>query len=356
MRLQDTALIGLALPIQDEVSRPLPHFAWQPKGLLTRLAGRHRLDLSRLLQSGPNVWLFRHLHPVASRWFLGLLGRAYFGLDKSKRDKILTSLEAFLGPESDPSQLHSLWKNARSGIIDHYHEKLMLGFKPLESLQALLSKRLTIEGKATLAQAHNQGRGVIMVTGHFGAVEYIPLSLAMLGYPLTTMVHCKSEGLRQALEYKASLFNTNLLDPKSESVLFRALQELKEGRVLITQCDELDCWRPYPNQLINFLGLDCGLDRSLDLLARKSGSPVVFGLMHREPGRRYRLSLRQVTSMGAAPKGHVARTCLDLLNQNIRQEPEAWYEWAKLIRLIDDTPPVADTGHKPVRIPREVAA
>ncbi len=333
-----------------------PRQEWNFRSLISRFMHWNRFDLSRLLQSGPNVWLFRRLHPMASRWLLGLVGRAYFHLDHDKRSKVISSLESFIGPDADPIQLNMLWNSVRSGIIDHYHEKLMLGFKPLDSLQALLSKRLQVEGESILSQAYDMGRGVIMVTGHFGAVEYIPLSLAMLGYPLTTMVHCKSQGLREALEYKASLFNTNLLDPKSESVLFRALQELKEGRVLITQCDELDCWRPFPNQSINFLGLDCGLDRSLDLLARKSRSPVVFGLMHREPGRRYRLRLHPVTSMGKAPRGHVARSCLDLLNQNIRLTPEAWYEWAKLIRLIDDAPPVAATGHKPVRIPSEAAA
>ena len=354
MRLPSTTLAELALPMHDEA--PEPRQQWSLRSLYSRFTHWKRPDLSSLLQSAPNVWLFRHLHPLASRWLLGLVGRAYFQVDHDKRSQIINSLESFLGPDADPTQLQDLWAAVRSGIIDHYHEKLMLGFKPLDSLQALLMKRLEVDGKNILAQAYAQGRGVIMVTGHFGAVEYIPLSLAMLGYPLTTMVHCKSQGLREALEYKASLFNTNLLDPKSESVLFRALQELKEGRVLITQCDELDCWRPYRDRFINFLGLDCGLDRSLDLLARKSRSPVVFGLMHREAGGRYRLKLHPVTLEGSAPSGQVAHTCLDLLNQNIRQEPEAWYEWSKLIRLIDDEPPVKNTGSRPVRVPSKAAA
>jgi KDO2-lipid IV(A) lauroyltransferase len=356
MRTHPTALTGLPLPLVGQAHHELPELKWKPPRVLNLLKSLPGLDLSRLLQTGPSVWMFEHLHPTASRWILGLVGRVYFALDKKKRQRIVASLEAFLESENDPRRLAALWSQVRSGVIDHYHEKLMLGFKPLESLQALLAKRLTIQGEEVLTQAYEQGRGVIMVTGHFGAVEYIPLSLAMCRYPLTTMVHCKSHGLRQALQYKASLFNTNLLDPKSESVLFRALQELKQGRVLITQCDELDCWRPYPNQSINFLGLDCGLDRSLDLLARKSGSPVVFGLMHREAGRRYRLSLHSVSQLSAAPKGQVARTCLELLNQNIRQEPEAWYEWAKLARLIDDTPPVAHTNHEPGRLPSKAAA
>jgi KDO2-lipid IV(A) lauroyltransferase len=357
MRVQPTALNGLALPLEDRAARFLPKLKLSRslRSPWSRLNGLRNLDFSRLLQSAPSVWLFSRLHPAASRWLLGLAGTAYFAMDQAKRGRVLASLEAFLDTEAGQDHVMHLWRRVRAGIVDHYHEKLMMGFKPLDSLQELMAKRLKIEGKKILAEAHAQGRGVIMVTGHFGAVEFIPLSLAMQGYPLTTMVHCKSQGLRQALEYKASLFNTNLLDPKSESVLFRALRALKQGRVLITQCDELDCWRPYPNQMIDFLGLRSGLDRSLDLLARKSRSPVVFGLMHREPRRRYRLKLHQVAAPQTAARGQVARACLDLLSQNIMQEPQAWYEWAKLIRLINDVPPVADQHHKPVRPPSEAA-
>jgi hypothetical protein len=108
--------------------------------------------------------------------------------------------------------------------------------------------------------------------------------------------------------------------------------------------------------MINFLGMESGLDRSLDLLARKSRSPVVFGLMHREPRRRYRLRFDLVAAPEKAGRGQVARACLDLLCQNIKQEPHAWYEWAKLIRLINDTPPVANQYRQPVGTPREAAA
>lgn len=356
MRLQPTISSGLALPIAGKAPKPLPKLRWSIQPLLSRLASRPNLDLSRLLQSSPNVWLFSRLHPAVSRWLLGLVGAAYFALDQNKRQRIVTSLAAFSGPEAGQKRIGSLWRKVRAGIVDHYHEKLMMGFKPLKNLQTLMLKRLEVKGEEILAEAREQGRGVILVTGHFGAVEFMPLSLAMLGYPLTTMVHCKSQGLREALEYKASLYNTNLLDPKSESVLFRALQELKEGRVLITQCDELDCWRPYPHQMIDFLGMESGLDRSLDLLARKSRAPVVFGLMHRLPGRRYRLKLHRVAAPEKAERGQVGRDCLNLLCENIKHEPQAWYEWAKLIRLINDVPPVADQHHQPVRSPSEAAA
>jgi len=353
MRLQPTTIN--TIPLIFKKKEPSPPKDWNLEKILAGIAGVRGLDLSRMLQASSSVWLFQHLPAWASRHLLGLVGAAYFKLNQTKRSQIMASLQAYLGEDENQGTLRRLWASVRSGIVDHYHEKLMMGFKPLDWLQGLMNRRLKVEGESVLKQAHDQGRGVIMVTGHFGAVEFMPLSLAMHGYPLATMVHCKSRSLREALEYKASLFNTNLLDPKSESVLFRALQELKEGRVLITQCDELDCWRPYPNQFINFLGQETGLDRSLDLLARKSRAPVVFGLMHRRPGRRYLLRITPVTDMDKPERGHVARACLDLLCRNIGQEPQAWYEWAKLARLLN-APPVTTEAEEPVPIPSEAAA
>ncbi|KMY67262.1 hypothetical protein AAU61_10365 [Desulfocarbo indianensis] len=353
MRLQQTTINSIPL-IFKEKSPSLPK-DWGLEKILAGLAGARGLDLSRMLQASSSVWLFQRLPAWASRHLMGLVGAAYFRLNQAKRSKIMTSLRAYLGEDADHETLRRMWVAVRAGIVDHYHEKLMMGFKPLDWLQGLMNRRLKVEGLSVLKQAHDLGRGVIMVTGHFGAVEFMPLSLAMHGYPLATMVHCKSQGLREALEYKASLFNTNLLDPKSESVLFRALQELKEGRVLITQCDELDCWRPYPNKFINFLGQEAGLDRSLDLLARKSRAPVVFGLIHRRPGGRYLLRITPVSDMRNPERGQVARACLDLLCQNIGQEPQAWYEWAKLTRLIND-PPVKTEAEESIPIPSEAAA
>ncbi|MBW2142042.1 MAG: lysophospholipid acyltransferase family protein, partial [Deltaproteobacteria bacterium] len=188
-----------------------------------------------------------------------------------------------------------------------------------------------VTGLENLDQALSEGKGAILVTGHYGAVEFIPAILSFKGYKVTAMVHCNSKALRRILEERAARLGIKLLDPKSETVFFSAIQHLKEGRILLTQCDEISMWRPYQNRKINFLGLEVGLDRCLDIMARKSRAPVLFGLNHRRGQRRYELVIEQ-------PSGHpatrgldlVSAQCLTLLESYIYMNPPAWYEWKKL--------------------------
>jgi lauroyl/myristoyl acyltransferase len=204
---------------------------------------------------------------------------------------------------------------------------------------------------------------VVLVTGHFGAVEFLPPALAFSGRALTAMVHCNSPSLRRILERRAARAGVDLLDPKSNSIIFSALDHLKKGRILITQCDEIDMWRPYRDRSINFLGLEVGLDRSMDILIRKSKAPVVFGLMHRRGRGRYELVLTtpRPRAGGSRPES-MGAACLRMLGDEIYNCPSAWYEWKKLrpfLPPIPRTEPHADRrsmrlfGQVGLRAPRE---
>jgi lauroyl/myristoyl acyltransferase len=288
-------------------------------------------DFSSFLQLGFNTWVFRRMPLWVSRLYLGGLARAYFCAARRHRQAIVKVLTHFAESRQDLPSARRLWPRVRAGICDHYHEKLALGFRPYDVIRREALEKVEVAGRRHLDAALAQGRGAIVVTGHFGAVEYLPGTLAFRGLPVTVMVHCKSPELRRRLEDHATRAGTRLLDPKAQSTFFQAVDHLKQGRILLTQCDEISMWRPYSDRTVNFLGLNMGLDRSLDLLARKSGAPVVFGLIHRLGEGRYRLTLEPVTAgERAAGRELVSRACLRRLAENIYAQPAAWYEWKKL--------------------------
>ncbi|MBW2624421.1 MAG: lysophospholipid acyltransferase family protein, partial [Deltaproteobacteria bacterium] len=292
-----------------------------------------------------------------NRFYLNLLGRLYFHYAPGEREAIQTALKFSLGDRAGQNGPMDYWPGVRRGIMEHYHEKLYQAFTSYERLERNLPNWTDIMGRGELDYALAQGRGVILVTGHYGAVEFIPGTLAVLGYPVTAMVHCKTKDLRIILEEKTARIGIRLLDPKEDSIFFTALKHLKEGRILLTQCDEIDMWRPYKEREIDFLRFRVGLDRSLDLLARKSGSPVLFGLNHREERNRYRLQIEQLEQKAAA-KGLplVSAQCLSALESYIYLHPEAWYEWKKfkpfLYQVISET---QNENIKRLRVPGQMA-
>ena len=314
-------------------------------------------NLSRFLQSRMVTRIFRFQPGWLNRLYLNFLGRIYFHYASGEREAIQTALKFSLGDRAGQNGPQNYWPQVRHGIMEHYYEKLYQAFTSYERLERSLPNRTDIIGRGELDQALDQGRGVILVTGHYGAVEFIPGILAVLGYPITAMVHCNTRDLRILLEEKTTRIGIRLLDPKEDSVFFTALKHLKEERILLTQCDEIDMWKPYKDREIDFLGFKVGLDRSLDLLARKSGSPVLFGLNHRAGRNRYQLHIEQLEQQEASIRlSLVSARCLSTLESYIYLHPEAWYEWKKfkpfLYQVISET---QNENNQHLRITDQVA-
>jgi hypothetical protein len=76
------------------------------------------------------------------------------------------------------------------------------------------------------------------------------------------------------------------------------------------------------------------LDRTLDLLQKRSGAHVVTALMQREGKKRYTCNLTDVGN-GAFPAHlSLSERCLSVLEEAVASHPEQWYQWKKFGKLI----------------------
>ncbi|MBF0530676.1 MAG: lysophospholipid acyltransferase family protein [Deltaproteobacteria bacterium] len=300
----------------------------------TRLSYVRRQDLSRFLQSTFSMLLFRFLPLRLARAYLGWQGFLYFLLNTSKKEGIHRAQVLALGHTRSSSEINFLCSKTISGMIDHYFEKFFLALKSLKQINKMTRCRIKAQGLELLDQALTQHRGVILVTGHFGAVEFMPCALAAWGYPVTILCHCKTKALKERMENLAAKIGVRLLDPKDGQVFFSMLRELAQGRVLITQCDEMEAWRPYNDRQIDFLGLKMKLDRTLDVLVKKAKAPILFALNHRRSHGKYLLAIDDpLTHAAAREMDRISAKCLTLLGSYIYSAPEAWYEWSKIETL-----------------------
>lgn len=291
------------------------------------------MNLSLVVQRPAVVHAASWLPMWASRLIVHLAGRLYFFFAQEEKRNVKKALSQVLRPGTE-KELQAHWAQTRNGIIEHYFEKLMLGFHPFERFSAFVRDHVEITGSQALAAAHAQGRGVLLVTGHFGAVEYIPGALMHAGYKVTVLVHCRTPKLAQDLTARSASVGIELLDPKNAHVCYEILKHLKRGRVVLTQVDEFEMWSPYKNRKARFLGLRLGLDRTLDILSRKSGAPIVFGLCHRRGPGRFELACQDPAASAPAHRPTLAgEQCLTLLNYNIYTAPHQWYEWKKIAPL-----------------------
>ena len=182
-----------------------------------------------------------------------------------------------------------------------------------------------------------------MVTGHYGAIEYIPKLLTVNNFDTSVIAKFKTEQLKQKAFSQAEKHNVRLIDASDAgNVLKTAINQLKENRVLLTQCDEIEVWRPLQKKNISFLGRITGLDRTINIIQKRTGAEVVFGVIHRYNLNRYRLILYSYEDMlnmlGENESYSVGETVLKVLEQFICRYPEQWYQWKKY----------KDIGSKPI--------
>lgn len=295
---------------------------------------RFTLSLSKFCQARGNVFLFRLLPFWLSRWYLGLLGIIYFWFSRKEKALIRRTVRHVLGRGRTPSSLRATMWGVFRGILDHYHEKLFVAYSNFPRLLRFLDRRITLQGESDLQAALAQGRGVILVTGHFGAVEFLPGCLAVKGYPVSMICRFQTNRLRESLLQRAQAVNLNIIDATQGNVFLTAVKALKAGQILITEADEFDEWRTDDQHQVTFLNSRLAADKTLEILQKRSGAPVVVGLLHRNGGRRYRLNFTPVSANGQPEMTPVSSRCLEVLEKAILAEPPLWYQWKKFGAMI----------------------
>jgi KDO2-lipid IV(A) lauroyltransferase len=303
------------------------------KRALKRSVGR--VGLSRFLQWRFNTILMRWLPRTLVRVYLGLLGRIYFFFSREQEKQIKRNLSAVIRrfPRKQPVDL--IIRRTFHGIYAHYYEKLLIAYAHFGKVCRFLLRQVDLEGQHLIDESLSRGRGLILVTGHFGAVEFLPLFLALKGYPVTMVVRFKTPRLKRALVERGSSKGITLLDANAgEQVIFRALKALKSNEILITECDEFKVWRPYRNRQTRFLGYSCPLDRTLDLLHSRYHSPVIMGVVRRSNRNRYKLRMHSLAKgkkeAGAAT---ISGQALEVLQDYIHMAPDQWYQWKEVRTL-----------------------
>jgi Kdo2-lipid IVA lauroyltransferase/acyltransferase len=292
------------------------------------------LSLSRFLQMRLNSFLFRFLPFSVSRCYIAVLGRLYYLLCWAEKTLIRKTINHVFGRKIPAPILNQTIKTAFKGIFDHYHEKLFVAYSNFPRLLQFLRSQVSFAGAENLQTALQDGKGVILVTGHFGAVEFLPGALALNGYPTSMICRFQTNRLRESMGQRAEAVGLHLIDADEGNIILSAMKALKNGRILITECDEFDEWRPDPHHDSYFLNCRLPSDRTLELLRKRSGAQVITALVQRQGKKRYTCNLTPVGN-GASPLfPPIHEQCLSVLEKTVEDFPEQWYQWKKFGKLI----------------------
>jgi len=291
---------------------------------MKRISAFSGIGLSRFLQSPTNVLLIRIFPIRIIRVYLYILGSFYLAFQGNDCIRIISSLKFVLHKSFSFVHFHKNVVQTLAGLLEHYLEKLLMAHRNFAKMHIWLGKRLTIHNRDILDQTVANGKGGILVTGHFGAVEFLPLALSLSGYKIAMIVKFKTEALRKASMKKAAEVDVILIDAGQDRVLYKALDAIKKGRFLITECDEFSQWIRHKEKKVALFGNKVFQDKALDFLYRRAKVPAMLGLMKRD-SKGYVLSVDALAD--GSEKVSLGNKAWKCLEKYILETPYQWYQW-----------------------------
>ena len=291
-----------------------------------------RISLSKFLQLRFNVFLYHKLGWGVAFLYIIILGKLYFFFNIKEKHKIEEAIEIVFEGLRSKSEIKTIKRNIFRGIIFHYYEKLFNAFSSAEELEAFLRINMKSEGITAIEEGLGIGKGVLLITAHFGGVEFTPGYLAAKNYPVTIIVRFSSDYLRDISIKKAGKFSAKIIDADNTPNIMKAIYDsLKENRIVITHCDEIDEWRPSRHHKILFLGKKINLDRTINILLKRGDASIVFCVIRRSSNHRYKFIATSWEEMAKQFNGPINMSAgavvLKFLEQYIYKYPEEWYQW-----------------------------
>jgi len=248
-------------------------------------------------------------------------GRLLYGINRKHRIRALANLRhAF--PGQSPARHRRTLKEVYANLC-----RVALEFAHLDRFaHSAVRRRVTIVGRQHLDRALAGGRGVVGVSGHIGNWEMIGAVLSPLGYPCDAVYHSMRNpyadrfinNIRQSIG--AGLINMR-------RALWLCTKALKNNHVLGLIADQ-DAG--HSGLFVDFFGRPASTATGPALFAMKTGAPLVFFALIREPGGRYTLHIKppmEIRKSGdyQADLAYNTKLWSDELERWVRDYPEQWF-------------------------------
>lgn len=240
-----------------------------------------------------------------------------FRVSRKHRQRALSNLELAFPDWSEAER-----RRVALAVFEHFGrvtaEFLVSGRRGIEHIEATT----TVEGLEHIEQARAQGRGVILVTGHFGNWERMSAWLSTHGYQVTVVARdADDDGANRIVNQVRSGFGTRVISRGNAARPM--LEVLRQGGLVGILPDQNS-----DEAFLPFFGHPAGTVLGPGVLHERTGAPVVPATgVWVGPGRYVVRFFPRLEAQPTEVKGEgTMRAFLAWLEGVIREHPEQ-YLW-----------------------------
>ena len=254
------------------------------------------------------------------------LARLYFALARS-RARILRENLAAAFPERTPAEIESI---ARECVASFGTTLVDFLETPKLSREDLL-RRVTLDGEEHFEEARRRGKGVFLLSAHFGSWEMGALRAGLIADPISPVVRLLDNPLLEAELARRRTHFGNRIIAKHDAAkeILRAIRQNRTVAILIDQNVIIE-----EAIFVPFFGRPAATTPSLALLQLKTGAAVVPVFTWPEGGGQYRLRFEppifaeefEMISTDRSERVQAATArYMAVTEAVIRQKPAAWF-------------------------------
>ena len=262
------------------------------------------------------LFRFRTIQQMGSAfgWFI-------FSVIGLRKNLVLDNLrQAF--PEKTDTEIRSIAIGSYRNLFTAYFEILSLDKLPEEFFR----NNISFPDAPRINALLQQGKGLIVLTGHFGNWELCALSVPVIVAQKYTIVVQKQRNpyVNDFMARMRTRFGAKLV--VMERALRESLRALSNNEVIALIADQSG---PESGIYANFFGRPASTHQGPAVFQLRSGAPMILVMLIREGAEKFRIEMEQIDTTGLDGTNEekmqeITRRHVAALEKYVRRYPEQW--------------------------------
>jgi KDO2-lipid IV(A) lauroyltransferase len=250
-----------------------------------------------------------------------VMGRLAFSVLRLRRSVTLDNL-AWAFPEKPAAELRRIglrtYRNFARTFIEFLRFPVMDG--------GALASLCDFPGQAVIEEARRNGKGALLISGHFGNWEIVGPTLAARGYAVSGIIgRQKNRAVDDATRRFRENMGMRVIRPGfAIRDVFRALRSNECVAILADQDAHAG------GIFVDFMGRKASNHQGPAVFSIRTGAPIIFGYGLRLPDGRYRIEAQPLRLDGIreeTPENvhRITQAYTALLEKTVREHPEQYF-------------------------------
>jgi KDO2-lipid IV(A) lauroyltransferase len=265
--------------------------------------------------------LFGRLSPRSAARIGTLIGDLGYYFDREHRTIACHNLRLAFGDALSDDEINRIVREVFRNFAQTAVEFVRIPSLDYEKAVTLISP----ENRERLDECLERGKGVILVTGHFGNWELMAAAGALAGYPISAVARPMNHSIWDKIINEIRQSSGLKIIARDRSA-FAIVKRLKRNEVIGILTDQNTRRQ---NIFVDFFGMKAATTSGPALLALKTGAALVPAFMLRSEHGSHRLIIEEPIEV--VPTGDIEADALVLtqkytaaLEKYVRQYPSQW--------------------------------